>query len=57
MYNPKDKGVSKMVDKAIELARAVSNKGCKLSDAFVIVICFMAAGLLAGFFIGVYITP
>ncbi len=46
-----------MVDKAIELVRAVSDRGCKPSDAFVIVICFTALGLLAGFFIGTYLTP
>lgn len=46
-----------MVDKAIELARAVSDRGCEPANAFVIVICFTALGLLAGFFIGTYLTP
>ncbi len=46
-----------MVDKAIELVRAVSHRGCKPADAFVIIICFAALGLLAGFFIGSYLTP
>lgn len=46
-----------MVDKAIELVREVSQKGCKPANAFVIVVCFTALGLLAGFFIGTYLTP
>jgi hypothetical protein len=46
-----------MVDKAIELVQAVSRDGCKPGDAVVIVICFTALGLLAGFFIGSYFTP
>lgn len=46
-----------MVDKAIELAQAVSRRGCDPYNAFVILICFTALGLLAGFFIGSYLTP
>ena len=49
-----------MVDKAIELAHTMARfapKGCKASDAFVIIVCFTALGLLSGFFIGVYLTP
>jgi hypothetical protein len=44
-----------MVNKAVEMAHTIikyAPKGCKASDAFVIVICFSALGLLAGFFIG-----
>jgi hypothetical protein len=46
-----------MVDKTLELVQAVSSKGCDPRNAFVIVVCFTAAGLLAGFFIGSYLTP
>jgi hypothetical protein len=46
-----------MVKQAMEFAQAVSEKGCKPSDALVIIICFTALGLLAGFFIGTYLTP
>lgn len=46
-----------MVDKAIELMQAVSSRGCEPANAFVIVICFSALGLLAGFFIGTSLTP
>ena len=44
-----------MVDKAIEIAHAVvkyAPQTCKPANAFVIVICFTALGLLSGFFIG-----
>lgn len=49
-----------MVRIAVELTETVAKfapKGCRASDAFVIVICFTAIGLLAGFFIGSSLTP
>lgn len=49
-----------MVDKAIELAHTVAKFGpnvCTPANAFVIIICFSALGLLAGFFIGTSLTP
>jgi hypothetical protein len=51
---------NQMVEKALDIAANVAKfapKGCKASNAFVIVICFTALGLLAGFFIGSYLTP
>ncbi len=49
-----------MVNKAIELAHTVAKfapSGCTPANAFVIMICFTALGLLAGFFIGTSLTP
>lgn len=49
-----------MVDKALELAENVMKfapKSCSAANAFVIIVCFTALGLLAGFFIGSYLTP
>ena len=45
-----------MVEKAIGAAYFAA-KSCKASDAVVVIICFTALGLLAGFFIGFYVTP
>jgi len=49
-----------MVDKALDLAETMAKftpKVCKISDALVIIICFTAFGLLAGFFIGMNLSP
>lgn len=49
-----------MVNKAIELAHTVAKFApatCTPANAFVIIICFSALGLLAGFFIGTSLTP
>ena len=48
-----------MVKRGIELAETVVRfgpKGCSASNAIVIMICFMALGLMLGFFIGTYLT-
>lgn len=49
-----------MVDKAIELAETVAKfgpKGCSPANAFVIIICFTALGLITGFLLGTSLTP
>lgn len=48
-----------MVEKAIQIATDVvtfAPKGCKTSDMIVVSICFIALGLLGGFFLATYIA-
>lgn len=48
-----------MVEKAIELAANVvkfTPHHCKSSDIVVVTVCFLAVGLLGGFFLGTYIA-
>jgi len=50
---------SEMVDKAIELAANVvkfAPRSCKPGDMVVVTVCFLAIGLLSGFFLGSYIA-
>jgi hypothetical protein len=45
-----------MVEKAIGAAYFAA-KSCKADDAVVVIIFFIALGLVAGFFIGSCVTP
>jgi hypothetical protein len=48
-----------MVRRGLDLAETAvrfAPKSCSASDAIVVMICFLAIGLLFGFFIGTYLT-
>lgn len=48
-----------MVKRGLDLAETAvrfAPKGCSASDAIVIMICFLAVGLLFGFLVGTYLT-